>query len=169
MPRTPYLTVFRTALVAVLAAMLSGCFVGSREFLTAADAEFPYKEITFSEIGQNESTTLVMRDGAYRSTDEDNPSSFLFKEVAPDTYVVQASGVEDGQKSILFAMLKMDRDADVVRAYKAVAGDDEKAPGMTPCDEGLCFDELQTYVDYALKAIADGAKPDATYRILSTK
>ena len=163
-------TARRLVLLSLLAVALSGCFGSKKELISSKEAEFPFEEISFSEVGRNEPTILVLRDGAYRSLEEDNPVAFLFKKIAPDTYVTQAMGEEGGKKSYLFAVLKVDGRTNLIRAYKAEAKDEEKAPGLYRCmDDTLCFDTLQPYVDYALKAIAAGEEPDATYRILSTK
>lgn len=160
----------RLAAIVFLATLLGGCFASKRELISATDAEFPYEEITFTEVGRNDPTTLVKRDGAYRALQEDNSAAFRFRKVAADTFVVQASGDDNGKKVILYAILKIDNRANVVRAYKSVADEDDKGPGLYACeDDYVCFDTLQPYVDYALKAIAAGAEPDATYRILAVK
>lgn len=170
MTRTSLSKLGRVAAIALLAALLSGCFSSKRELISAADAEFPYDEVTFAEVGRKEPTTLVKRDGAYRALEEDNTAAFRFKKVAPDTFVVQASGNDNGKNVILYAILKIDNRANVVRAYKSVADEDDKGPGLYACeDDYVCFDTLQPYVEYALKAITAGAEPDATYRILSVK
>jgi hypothetical protein len=166
----PAVTVFRLAAIVTIAIGLSGCFVGKREFISAAEADFPYEEITFVELGQKEPTTLVRKDGAYRSLEEDNDAQIRLKRVAPDTYVAQAAGKEDGKMVYLFTTLKVDNSANVVRAYKSIAEDDDEGPGLYTCQEdNICFDSLKPYVDHALKAIADKEDPDATYRILSVK
>ena len=67
-------------------ASVSACFVGKTEFIAAADADFPYEQITFTEVGQNDPTTLVKRDGAYRPLEEDNDSTIRFKKIAADNH-----------------------------------------------------------------------------------
>ncbi len=164
------MNLMRLVLPAVLLLGLAGCFTSDGPLLTAEKADFPYQKITYAEEYSDAQTVLQRTDDGYVAVSDDaEPVIFLFQKVADDTYLAQVSGKDNtGAAQYLYAVLKIDTAGKTAKAYKAVSDDSDTGPGREACGDGLiCITDLQAYVDFALKAIADGEEPETTYRIIN--
>jgi len=82
---------FLTFAVLALAPLgLQGCFVSPEPLLTASEADFPFKTLTFKS--ESKSVTLSRDGDLYRIKGDDDAPTYLFKKIGEDLYIGQAAG-----------------------------------------------------------------------------
>ncbi|MEP1208238.1 MAG: hypothetical protein ABJM29_08365 [Rhizobiaceae bacterium] len=148
------------ALIGVLL-MLSGCFVSTVPFISAAEADFPFQSITYEFEGEDDRVTLVRVGDAYTAPDEQGDSTLLMKALKNDLYVVQASTRDGESRVLLYSVIKLAADkksAELIRPF--AESEDLMAAaqgrfGLQTCpqdDRMVCLTSLQAYIDYALSS-----------------
>lgn len=169
---------YAAAIVLALAGVgLAGCFISTDPLISAGEAAFPYHKIVYTEQGSTKQMTMIHEGSFYQvqETSSDTKGQIRLLKAADDLYVVQLDVRDKSKVEYLYALLKVDLSAKTVASYKAMAenADAEPGPGLRRCDdhdtEQVCIDRLDAYVDYARKAIAAGAKPQAVYTIVSVE
>jgi hypothetical protein len=160
------------ALAIPLAMALSGCFISETPLVTAKDAVFPFKTISYKQGNEEKPAQLVREGDTYVIPDPEEKArvEVLFKDLGDGLYLAQMSGEEDGKTSMLYSVLKVDFDKKIAESYKAVGKDEFVREGLRKCGDGtLCIDDLDVYLELAKSAIAAGEKPDVTYQIIATE
>ncbi len=152
---------------ALLSLALAGCFSADAPLLTDDNTVAPYAKITFRDKTSDMPTTLTRTGNAYLATSADGTLELRFKPTdRSDLYVAQATVEEDGKRTLLFAMIKVDVAKQTAATYKAIAGNEDAGPGLRDCGDGMiCIDDLDAYVKHAEAAIDAGAMPDGMYQI----
>ena len=151
---------------------LGGCFISETPFVTAEDAVFPFKTISYRQPNEQAPSKLVREGDSYVITAPDNKArvEVKFKDIGDGLYLAQMSGEESGKVSILYSVLKVDFDKKTAESYKAVGSDAAVTEGLRKCGDGtICIDNLDVYLDLARKSITAGEKPDVTYEIVATE
>jgi len=165
--------IVRFCLLAVVAFSLSGCFTSKKELVTAANADFPFKTITYIESGSKKPTTLTRTGNRYIDTSSKEKSYIRLKKTGKNSYIGQIAGKSGDKIVYLYAIIKVSADKKTFTLSKAVAGKKDIAAaqkghsGMSVCsDDSVCISTLEGFAKYARKS--PSAKDDiSTYRILA--
>lgn len=160
-----------TLLVVLVSTTLGGCYISDKPLVSARDAVFPYKTISYREAKGDEIMTMKREGDSYvmRKDGSSDRLDLRFRKIGKDLYLAQASADQDGKPAILYAVVKVDWKRKRAESYKAVAEMSEEGPGLRKCGSNeLCIDDLRKYLKLAEKAVATG-EPDATYEIVEAK
>ena len=164
-------------LIAILACLaLGGCFQSSREFISAAQAEFPFQTLTYSARDEEESFTLARRGDAYQVSGED--TEVRLKTVGARSWLVQTHVVDDGQSLYLYGVAVVAADGKSFEVYKSIAEPDDRTPavlakyGLAVCateSDNICPSSADAYVSFVTDRIAAGDPPSDRFEILERK
>jgi len=169
--------ILRLVFLAVLAGGLSACFT-SKTLLIAPDAAvFPHERIDFRVVDGDGTLQRLERAGdSYRLTPDPESDRFglvRLKAAGADTFVVQFWSVPEGgdtDTQVLYALLVADPAGKRIASYASVKPDAfAPLPGLVPCGENVCIEDLEAYVAYARALVAAGAPPDQVYEIVATR
>jgi hypothetical protein len=159
----------RVLLIAATAIGLSGCFVSKTPLIGDEQSAAPYQKIVYGEADDDEVTTLNKEGSAYMLRADGNEVEVRFTDVGEGAYVAQLRSTKEGETAILYAYLKVDVAGKTAEAYKVVAEKEDAGPGLSRCatENEVCIESIKAYADHARSAIAAGAEPDTTYRIIT--
>jgi hypothetical protein len=157
----------RFVLAALALSGLAGCFTSDKPLVTNEDSATPYQKITF--YNENDEAMVYALDGKrYMATDDKGEVSYLnLKQVDADTYVAQltsAKGDSSGPQ-ILYGFMQIDANAKKARLWKMVGTKADVRPGLRECNDVVCIDDLNAYIDYAKASKAAGDTPDSEMKI----
>ena len=153
-----------------LALGLAGCFTSNDPLITDDKAVAPYEKITFNEQGSPDDRTVLVREGkAYVAKAGEADLAMRFMPAGDDLFLAEVTGAKDGAITRLYAVLKLDRAANVVTSYKSVADKSDAGPGMPLCEredmDMVCIEDVNAYIALARQAIDAGAEPETTYDV----
>ena len=99
-------------LAALLVALfaLTGCFKSDVPFISEAEADFPFKSITYEYEGEDDQVTLVKVGGAYAAPDEQGDATLLMKSLEDGLILVQAEINDSSKKFYLYSIIKPSAD-----------------------------------------------------------
>lgn len=164
--------VSRVLSVVLICLGLGGCFTAKEALIGPADAVFPFERIVFGEVSRPDDRQSLARKGdaySFRPDDSNEREAFVrLKEVGADLYLYQMEFTESGKTTWLYALLRVDVAAGLVRSFAAIRPDAfEAQAGLSICEQDMvCIDDLDAYVAYAKGRIDAGVPPDAEYRII---
>lgn len=153
----------------LLASALGGCFVSDRPLIDTADAAFPFQRLVYKSVESDDIITLIREGDVYLGTSREEPETlaYLFKSLAPDTYLVQVRDATKTPAVYYYGYIAVDQTKKTVLAYKIIAGERETGDGLRPCRDGsICIDRLDDYLTFVESAIAGGETPEGEFRIL---
>jgi hypothetical protein len=157
------------ALLAPLA--LAGCFTSETPLIGPDDAVFPFETIVFRSMDRPDDRQTWTHEGdIYRFAPDggDEALSVRLKPVEDDLFVVQMEGPTDKPPAVLYALLKVDRDAMTAESHSAIMPDDfEPSPGLSQRKDMVWIDDLDAYVAYARSRMEAGVPADVVYKIIS--
>lgn len=159
-------------LVAALAfAGLAGCYTSERPLIGEADAVADYAKITFQGKDDDSKPAVFTREGAhYTSSSEGQTTALYLKRIDGDYYVAQLAGPgNDGSTQVLYGYLHLDVPNKQAEAWRTFGTKDDIQTGFHMCKDAVCIDDLNVYVAYAQKAVADNQKPDTLFALAVEK
>jgi hypothetical protein len=160
----------RFAVAALAFAALAGCYTSDKPLITDADSVADYAKITFTDADSDDKPAAFTREGKhYTTASEGNTVELRLKRIDGDYYVAQMSNpkVEEGDSSpqILYGYLHLDVAGQKAETWRTYGTKDDVRPGLRLCRDAICIDDLDAYVAYAQKAVADGGKPDTVFKL----
>ena len=167
---------FARLLAVVVCLAATGCFQSTREFISAAEAEFPFESITYRTTDDDQPYTLSRAGDAYRPENED--TTVRLKKIADDMWLVQTAFVDDGRQVYLYGVAVLDAGGTGFKVHKALAEADDRDPavlakyGLALCAEepdNVCPTSAETYVSYVRDRIAAGDTPSNEFEIIERK
>ena len=156
------------ASVAGLSAGLAGCFIADRPLLTDADSIAPYRLITVREEHSADVWTLLRSGNAYTAVTPDGAVTLRFRAMdRTNWYLVQASGtpLAAGAPGLFYLVVRVDLAAHRAYAFKSIGSDRDVVPGLHPCGDAVCIDDLAAYAASAEAYADSGHAPEVTYEV----
>lgn len=160
----------RLALAALAFAALAGCYTSDKPLITDADSVADYSRITFKDASSDDKPASFTREGAHYTTEsEGNTVELRLKRIEGDYYIAQMSNPKpaDGENGaqILYGYLHLDVAGKKAETWRTYGTKDDVQPGLRICNDVICIDDLNAYIAYAKKAVADGGKPDTVFTL----
>ncbi|MEJ0013109.1 MAG: hypothetical protein WDM94_10895 [Bauldia sp.] len=164
----------RFAVAALACALLAGCYTSDKLLVTDADSVADYSKITFTGSEDDAKPAAFTRADKHYVTESDgNTVELRLKRIDGDYYVAQLSNpkVPEGESGaqILYGYLHLDAGKGEAQTWRTYGTKDDVQAGMRMCKDVICIDDLAAYVAYAQKAVADGDKPDSTFKVAVEK
>ena len=154
-----YSILAKFSVIAILLFGLSGCFKSNEELISADNADFPFKTITYAEAGDQQKITFKRVGDSYLSTKEGEKDSVRFKKFGENLYVAQLTTIERDKPLYLYALVKVAPDRKSFELIKSIAetvdlaAAGEGKSGLNVCEEEfVCVSILKNYFEYARDA-----------------
>lgn len=166
----------RLIVVLLAGLVLAGCFQTGQEFVSAAEADFPFESLTYRTDDDDETYTLVRKGDAYRSEEDD--TTVRLKNIGKDSWLVQTAFVDEGTTLYLYGIAVMAPGGKAFKVYKVLAEDADRDParmakyGLALCpddDENICLPSADVYIAYVRDRIAAGDEPSGSFLVLDRK
>lgn len=151
-------------LLAAAATMLAlaGCYTSDTPHLTDANSVAPFSEITFLPRGGDTKPTLFTReDGHYLTRDERFETRLHLMPIEDNDYVAQLAGEKPDE--LLYGYLRISPEDGTAAAWMIKGDDNQARPGLRPCRDSVCIDDLDAYVAYAKETL--DTEPDLVFDI----
>ena len=157
--------VCKCALIALLATGLAGCFSSQATLISADEADYPFKVITYTPAGEDDEITLKRTGDHYVNPDAPDEVTVLFKALGGNLFGVQLTEIKNQKKQHLYGIIKLAPDKTSFEVIKGEAEDHDLAAarkgeaGLTICrhDDGtVCIASLKALAAYTVKAAPSG-------------
>ena len=166
-------TLWTSIIFVVLALAVSGCFKSDVPFISADEADFPFKRLTYEIVGEEDRVTLVRVGDAYAAPEEQGESTLLMKALGDDYFLLQAQIADSERPFFLYAVARLEADrksAEIIKPFaelpdRELARQNKHGFQVCPEDEQMiCLSDLQSFIDYAVSSTTEEKK---RIRILS--
>src|SRR5690606_1398343 len=131
---------------------LAGCYTSDTPHLTDANSVAPFSEITFlARGGDAKPAAFTRQEGHYVMRDERFETKLHLMPLEDNDYVAQLAGEKPDE--LLYGYLRISLEDGIAPAWMIMGADAEARPGLRPCRDSVCIDDLDAYVAYAKETL----------------
>jgi len=137
---------------------LAGCYRSNAPLITAANADFPFNNLTYQPQGSSDPVKLERQGNRYVASNKKQQAILLMKSIGQNRYVVQVSAQSKTEMVHLFGVITVSEDRKTFSLTHSYVVDFERAAivnaheGLSPCKtpEGdmVCLAELDAFIRY---------------------